>query len=177
MLRGEDTTAQDVIICLLFLNAVIVSDYLEDLHTDDIVGAVHHPANWCWEASTGAEYFRMDSPSGSFAGYAYINPEEQRYPLCPNTVITGPEVVADYTLATWTADVLQGSGEYDYAWYSDGVAVGSNSPTYSSIVPVDGFQLSVTVTDRQTDATASDIHNVYSQRCVDNPEDPMCEPT
>lgn len=60
--------------------------------------------------------------------------------------ISGPSQPQPYTSNTWYAAAANGTAPYTYAWYKDGVFVGSGS-SYSDYVEDIGFQLQVTVTD------------------------------
>ena len=71
--------------------------------------------------------------------------------------ISGPSNAEPYSYQTWTASAINGTAPYAYAWYKDGVFVGSGS-SYSDYVPDSGMQLQLTVTDAAGGSATSTLY-------------------
>ena len=84
--------------------------------------------------------------------------------------ISGNSYPQAYTYESWYASAVNGTGPYTYAWYRDGVLVGTDA-AYGDYVYDTAFQLQVTVTDA-AGATATNwlwVSPNYGNNCPGYP--------
>jgi hypothetical protein len=162
-----------------FLSVASAYMLLTALNHDDLVGVVQMPP--CWETSTGAVDLSVAHPTNGYEGWVRFDFRSgPGAPLCGGggggagggsgslaAAITGSTPVAQYATCTWAALATDGTSPYTYAWYKNGILVGS-SDLYQETTQESSFTLFLYIWDSAS-GIASDSALIEVE-----PDAPVC---
>jgi hypothetical protein len=101
-------------------------------------------------------YVSVINSSGNESMNVGLGGSPRTYPFPLNSVsIDGPDLVAQQSNETWTADVSGGVGTLHYTWLVNGQPVPLNTRPWLSYPTNSSFELSVTVTDSQNNSVSA----------------------